>query len=134
MLIDTGIPLQGSLAELERASHAVLFTGDIDEDSGKALQVFKGEDVETGQPYSLRTVVTPYPSVHDGSRVGKWTRFAEFTMREGDRSEPRYHSLWYREDLRLPGGILFELRGINPYGSWSEGMVQKLLGVMAVSR
>ena len=127
-LIDLGLPLQTSLANLKHALAVAQKECEPDKDTGMFDVCRSATD---GTDVIVRAVINPLPSVATHSRRGKFSRYAQITVDDGT-DNPNNYGLWYCGDTEIPNGFFYELCPEDEKSPWSEGVVQHILGIMSV--
>lgn|GEM_PF-3905709 len=122
------LPQQESLVLLRHAFSMALHGADPDKETGMFFLSRRSND---GTDVEVQAVINPSPSTATHSREGNFYRYAEITVDDGTDNPNRY-SLWYRGDPNLPRGVLYELRPVGDRSPWSEGAVQRMLGIVSV--
>ncbi len=132
LLVETGIPLQESMAQLREQACRVFTYGTSDDLGTEATAIFHAVDQSSRQVTRLDVRVTCSPSHADGSRDAYgFSRLATFAL-SGAGTGHEY-SLWYCDKDELPGEAktFYDLRAADIDSPWSDGMVQYLIRMMA---
>ena len=122
------LPLQESLMLLKHILATAQNETEPDNDTGMFFVSRRSND---GTDVEVQTIINPVPSSATGSREGKFSRFAEIAVDDGTDNPDRY-GLWFCGDSKLPRGLFYELRPADERSPWSEGVVQRILGIMSV--